>query len=283
MVPVDVNKSVCLDAMFRSMATAVLDIVVAKVDNVVFSASVHVPTDASATLVSLVAVPLRRGDLNISVVASPMSVLNAAQVMLALFLDVAVAVELIFAVALVAAALFFSPCLMSAVALALVLAGEQALSAVETSSSSFLHLPKALVQAFFAAVIFLLSLLMSHFFTGQLTVNSKVLLVQQVQASDDFFSRHSLVRAEKANIAVLQRPIDVVLITGRLALQEVLMLSSHWINRLVKFFNWVAPLLDLSPLHLRLEDLPPPASRILFRIGPKRPFLLLYYRKFHCI
>merc|ERR1719320_1460374 len=96
------------------------------------------------------------------------------------------AVALIFAVAFVTAALFFSPCLMSAVALDLAFAGEQALSATDTESSIFLHFPKAFVHCFLAAVIFLLSSLMSHFFTA-LALNSSVLLVQQVQASSPVF------------------------------------------------------------------------------------------------
>merc|ERR1719350_925127 len=198
-------------------------------------------------------------------------------------LDVAWPVELILVTALLAAFLFLTPCLMSAMALDFVLAGAQALRAEDTESSSFLHFPKAVVQAFFAAVIFLLSLLISHFLTAS-AENARVLFVQHEQAEAPDFSWQDLVRAENSVIAALHRFRSVMLMVGRLELQDVLIFCSHFIKDTVRFLSWAAPALELSPLHFRLEELPPPASRILFRIGPKRPFfpallpeVLLYF------
>jgi len=147
----------------------------------------------------------------------------------------------------------------------------QAANAVLTSSSYFLHFPKALVQFFKALANFFALEDKSHFLTV-LAVLAMVASAQQVQAADPVFLRHSPVLLLNVEIAVLQVFTSVILGRGRLEGSQLFLISSSHLSRVsVRLVSWAAPLFFL-PLHVRLDELPPPFSLILRITGPKRPF-----------
>jgi len=147
----------------------------------------------------------------------------------------------------------------------------QACKAVLTSSSYFLHLPKAFVQFFKALANFFALEDKSQVLTV-LAVLAMVASAQQVQAADPVFLRHSPVLLLNVEIAVLQVFTSVILGRGRLEGSQLFLISSSHLSRVsVRLVSWAAPSFFL-PLHVRLDELPPPFSLILRITGPKRPF-----------
>jgi hypothetical protein len=95
---------------------------------------------------------------------------------------------------------------------------------------------------------------------------------QQVQAADPVFLRHSPVLFLNIVIAALQIVTSVIFGCGRLEGSQFFLIStSHFSSVSVRLVSWAAPLF-FWPLHVRLEELPPPFSVILLTTGPKSPF-----------
>jgi len=106
----------------------------------------------------------------------------------------------------------------------------QACNAVPTSSSYFLHFPKALVQ-FFKALANVFALADKSQVLTVAAVLAIVESAQQVQAADPVFFRHSPVLFLNVEIAVLQVVTSVILGRGRLEGSQLFLISSSHLSR----------------------------------------------------
>jgi len=147
---------------------------------------------------------------------------------------------------------------------------------VPTSSSYFLHLPKAARQIFIEAAKVLaesdiLQVLMVF------AAVDRVSLAQQVHAVALDFLRHSVSLVVNEVIAVLQVEISVRLGWGRLPASQAALIAVLQFNSvLVRFCICLAPALVELPAQERLDRLPPPASCSLLSTGLNTFFLPLF-------
>merc|ERR1711936_440031 len=155
---------------------------------------------------------------------------------------------------------------------------EQAEIVEMASSSNFLHLAKASLQALRPLAISPTSLILQSLTSSPSLARSA--LVQQVQASVAVSSlllvKQSSAIFLKALVDVLHASTRVMLGLGRFMLQVLFTSDSHIFRVSVRFLSCFAPSESAEPLQVRADALPPPTSTSFWTRCLKLPFLPLF-------